>query len=432
MTSIKNNFIQSLFKILQAEQYALLKWLREDLSQLADTSDLDILVSAAVAQKIDLFVRTTESIAKVDKQELAGVTHYFLYFTNKDFLQIDLLFQFVRKGLVYLSTKDVFDNLVIINGIKTYTKEMLFEHVLLFNSLNKSGLPEKYYQYFKNLPATELNSILQSFNNKYGTKHKHLIATTLFNPMLRATILRYLNTLSENSSFNKIINYLAYGWSIWQQLKEKNGQIITFSGVDGAGKSTIIKDTLCLLRGKYRKKVVVLRHRPSLLPIISAWKYGQQKAEQKSVERLPRQGKNNNKISSFLRFSYYYLDYLLGQFYIRVKYLSRGYTVLYDRYYFDFIIDGKRSNINLSPTLPKFLYTFIAKPDLNFFLYADAHTIVKRKQELSIGVINQLTTKYQLLFQDLATRHQGLYINIENTDRQNTLQTVLTHYLKIA
>lgn len=432
MTSAKNNFIQSLFKTLQTEEYALLKWLRMDLSQLADTSDLDILVSSKVAQKIDLFVQTTNGITKVEKQQLAGVTHYYLYFSNGDFLQIDLLFKFVRKGLVYLSTKEVFNNLIVIKGIKTYTTALLFEHVLLFNCLNKGGLPLKYQQFFKELPTSEQNAILDTFNTKYGTNYKHLTTVTLFNPINRRIIIGHLNSLSENSIFNKIINCLTYGWSVWQQLKGENGRIITFSGVDGAGKSTIINDTLCLLGGKYRKKVIVLRHRPSLLPIISAWKYGKQKAEQKSVERLPRQGNNNNKISSFLRFSYYYLDYLLGQFYIRAKYLSRGYTVLYDRYYFDFIIDGKRSNINLSPTLPKFLYTFIAKPDLNFFLYADAHTIVKRKQELSISVINQLTKKYLLLFQDLATRHQGLYINIENIDRQDTLKTVLNHYLKIA
>lgn len=432
MTSAKNNFIQSLFKTLQTEQYALLKWLRMDLSQLADTSDLDILVSTAVAQKIDLFVQTTNSITKVKKQQLAGVTHYYLYFGNGDFLQLDLLFKFVRKGLVYLSTKEVFNNVIIIKGIKTYTTALLFEHVLLFNCLNKSGLPLKYQQFFKKLPTVEQNAILHTFNTKYGTNYTHFAATTLFIPINRRIITRHLNSLPENSIFNKAINCLTYGQAVWQQLKGKNGRIITFSGVDGAGKSTIIEDSLCLLRGKYRKKVIVLRHRPSLLPIISAWKYGKQQAEQKSVERLPRQGNNNSKLSSSFRFSYYYLDYLLGQFYIQAKYLSRGYTVLYDRYYFDFIIDGKRSNINLSPTLPKFLYAFIAKPDLNFFLYADAPTIVKRKQELSISVINQLTTKYQLLFQDLATRHQGLYINIENIDRQDTLQTILNHYLKIA
>lgn len=123
MTPAKNNFIQSLFKILQSEQYALLKWLREDLSQLADTSDLDILVSAEAAQKIDLFVQTTESIIKVEKQELAGVTHYFLYFNNEDFLQIDLLFKFVRKGLVYLSTKEVFNNVIIIKGASFKNKK---------------------------------------------------------------------------------------------------------------------------------------------------------------------------------------------------------------------------------------------------------------------------------------------------------------------
>jgi putative protein kinase ArgK-like GTPase of G3E family len=57
------------------------------------------------------------------------------------------------------------------------------------------------------------------------------------------------------------------------QLKEfagNRGLILTFSGVDGAGKSTILSEFKDRLEKKYRKKVVVIRHRPSILPILSA------------------------------------------------------------------------------------------------------------------------------------------------------------------
>ncbi len=432
MTIEKNYFIQNLFKSLKTEQYVLLKWMGTDLSQLSETSDLDILVTEDVNKKIGIFINDSTLFSKVEKQNFVGVTHYYLYFKNGDFLQVDLLNKFIRKDLVYLSTNEVFENSIEIKGIKTYPSYLLFEHVLLFNILNGSGLSSKYHLYFSKLPYKEQFSILDKFNFKYNTAFKDLTSTTQYNTTHTTTITNYLNSLKENSFYNKLQNKVAYLKGVSSQIREKRGHIITFSGVDGAGKSTIINDILHLLGGKYRKKVVVLRHRPSLLPIISAWKYGKQKAEQKSVERLPRQGSNKNKISSYLRFGYYYIDYLLGQIYIWAKYLVRGYTVVYDRYYFDFIIDGKRSNINMSATLPKFLYNFVAKPDLNFFLYADAATIIKRKQELSPSVITQLTQKYLSLFKDFSKKHQGKYIHIENLDKQNTLQTIINHYLKIA
>ena len=45
--------------------------------------------------------------------------------------------------------------------------------------------------------------------------------------------------------------------------------------------------------------------------------------------------------------------------------------MLYDRYYFDFINDGRRSNINLPARFTQALYAFDNKPKLNLFLYAD-------------------------------------------------------------
>jgi len=405
MTITKNNFIQSLFKSLSAEQYVLLKWTGEDLSQLAETSDLDILITKAVKEKIAFFLQESTVLSKVEKEEFVGVTHYYLYFKNGDFLQVDLLNKFVRKDLIYLTTSEVFENSITIKGIKTYPAYLFFEHTLLFNLLNGSGLSEKYFLHFNKLTQQEQFYILDKFNSKYHTCYKNLANTTRFSATHKIAVTTYLKSLADNSFFNKLKNTLAYVKGICSKISQKRGHIITFSGVDGAGKSTIINDIGYLLGGKYRKKIVVLRHRPSLLPIISAWKYGKKKAEQKS---------------------------LLGQFYIWAKYLVRGYIVVYDRYYFDFIIDGKRSNINMSATLPKFLYAFVAKPDLNFFLYADAATIIKRKQELSSSVITQLTQKYLSLFKDFSKNRKGKYIHIENLNKKNTLQTILHHYLKIA
>lgn len=432
MTLQKNTFIQSLFKSLKNEAYVLLKWLGEDLAYLPEGSDLDILVGPEVAEKIATFIGNFPNIVKSVKKDRAGVTHFYVYFEKGDFLQIDVLFQLVRKQWTYLDTQEVLDNCIDINGIKACPPSLVFKHALLFNYLNNSGLPKKYFQYFSTWTLPQQTQLIQEFNLQYGTNFQDLFATTTFAKIERQSIVRFLSSQSNNKYSQKLRNGLRYLLAVGKQLVGKRGKIITFSGVDGAGKSTIIQDVLYLLGSKYRERVVVLRHRPSLLPILSAWKYGKKKAEQKSMERLPRQGKNNSTIASLFRFSYYFLDYFFGQFYIWYKYLLRGYTVLYDRYYFDFIIDGKRSNINLPAAIPKKLYPFIAKPQLNFFLYADACTILKRKQELSPVAITSLTNQYQTLFQELGDRHEGDYVPIENLDRQNTVQTIINHYLKIA
>jgi thymidylate kinase len=214
-------------------------------------------------------------------------------------------------------------------------------------------------------------------------------------------------------------------------LTENKGIVITFSGVDGAGKSTILENTRRILHDKYRKKVVVLRHRPSLLPILSAWKYGKKNAEQKAANSLPRQGNNDSSAGSFFRFCYYYSDYLLGQFYVNMRYVRRGYTVLYDRYYFDFIVDARRSNIKLPKGMLKWGYHLVLKPEVNIFLYAPADEILKRKQELSRNEIEQLTGDYKELFEDFRNHyHHQQYLSLNNTDLDATMSQIEKHCIE--
>ena len=200
--------------------------------------------------------------------------------------------------------------------------------------------------------------------------------------------------------------------------------------MDGAGKTTLLNDLRQVLEQQAQQKVVVLRHRPSLLPILSAWTKGKQAAESEAAHKLPRQGNNRSQLSSLLRFGYYFADYLLGQGYVWARYTLPGYTVIYDRYYFDFIVDGKRTNLALGEALPKWLYRFVAKPGLNIFLYADPAVIRQRKQELPAADIQFMTGRYRALFGELAQRYRGQYLCLENNDRQLSLSTILKHYAK--
>jgi len=204
----------------------------------------------------------------------------------------------------------------------------------------------------------------------------------------------------------------------------KNIKIITFSGVDGAGKTTILTKVKELIENKYNKKVVVVRHRPSILPILSAIKHGKKEAEKKTMEVLPRTGGNKSKLSSLVRFSYYLTDYIFGQFVLYFKYTRKDTIIIYDRYYFDFINDSRRTNIDLNSKFVKFFYNFVFKPKLNIFLYASPEVILSRKQEMDEKSIVELTDKYKNLFAEFDNKYDQKYLTIENIDIEETMNII--------
>jgi thymidylate kinase len=128
---------------------------------------------------------------------------------------------------------------------------------------------------------------------------------------------------------------------------------------------------------------------------------------------------------SAIRFAYYFLDYFVGQFVVFWRHTMRGEVVIYDRYYFDFIVDPRRTNLRLNPHAVEFLYRWLLKPDLNFFLFASADAILGRKRELPRDVVEELTRRYGQLFNRLQRRSRGpRYHVVENVDLQATLVKV--------
>ena len=419
----RQQFIKQFFSEVQSLDYTLLKFIEGKIENIDAHSDLDILIEPETIPYIKSILNNNDDIESMDVLELSSMHQYFIFFVDGSFLQIDCLFKLIRKQRVYLSNEYIQANTILKDGVKCCNNKSLFEHVMLFHQLNNDGMPEKYSNYFRSLPKEEKERILFGFNEKYhsGFSYASVAAhDSVFKDQLR-NLLKMMpeNAFGENikNSFNYIKETAIKFWT-------QRGKIITFSGVDGAGKSTILEETKQMLEQKFRKKVVVLRHRPSLLPILSSIKHGKKGAEKRAAEKLPRQGQNKSSLSSTIRFSYYYIDYIFGQWYIYFKYILFNYVVLYDRYYFDFIVDGRRSNIQMDSKITKLLYRFVHKPKLNFFLYAPAQIILARKKELSANDIESLTSNYQDLFANFSDKYKQKYLPIKNIDKAETLDFI--------
>lgn len=424
MSQQRKEFIKQLFQQLKTEDYLLLKFTEENLSAIDDHSDLDIFLPNKNWELIRWLVEKDNTITGVKFHLQSFMCQLFVHFSDGGFLQIDCLFELIRKDLIYLTKEDLFSNQKIKAGVKTYSEVTLLEHLILFNQLNYAGVPEKYIRFFSKLPEHKCKEILEKINRKYNLNVTGINQLIKFDDKLRDRLLSYIKNIPCNNFTSRIGNNFSYLSDSIKNLIQQRGFLISFTGVDGAGKSTILEETRLMLSKKFRKKTVVLRHRPSLLPILSSYKYGKANAEKRAATRLPRQGNNKSQFKSFLRFAYYFSDYLIGRSYVFFKYQLRNYIVLYDRYYFDFIVDGKRTNLELDSAIPKWLYRFVQKPKLNFFLYAPVETILSRKKELSPEAITSLTTNYKNLFDDFSKTYPQAYHSIKNIHLEETLDHI--------
>ncbi|MEZ5173677.1 MAG: hypothetical protein R2850_09285 [Bacteroidia bacterium] len=99
----------------------------------------------------------------------------------------------------------------------------------------------------------------------------------------------------------------------------------------------------------------------------------------------------------------------------------------HDDYYFDFINDSKHAfNIRFPKDFSPRFYFLIKKPRFNYFLWAPADVILKRKQELNSDTINSLTSDYIALFERLQNADKSvLYRCIKNIEIGETVAGIM-------
>ena len=420
-------FLEYFFKEMKPYRYALLKFTHTTIDEIPENSDVDMVISRRELDKILKIIKLGKNIERIQLHKKTFAIFIRLLFEDGSYLEIDLLHRFDRKGIQYLDASMVLEEVIFTkSGLKVAYHAYNFEYILLFYLLNDAVVPQKYRDYFSNFNPNDRGGIFIHMTSRYTVNINVLEDLYSLHSRHAKKIKTRIANLPVNKGIRWMYHKLRYAKDLIHDLIHHRGITITFSGVDGAGKSTMINEVNEILKSKFRHRTIVLRHRPSLLPILSSMHHGKKAAEKKTRERLPRQGTNTSVLSSFFRFMYYYNDYLFGQFFVYFKYTLRGYTVLYDRYYFDFIIDSKRSNIVLSRKFMKWGYTFIFKPELNVFLYADPEVIQARKQELNANDISQLTSEYRQLFSELS--HNGKkknYLVLNNVSKEDTLQRVM-------
>lgn len=389
-------FLTSLIKALNINNinYCVLR----NYAQLPVTtgnSDLDILVAKKDVKQFyklldDTLLKSNGAII-IKYGNLTPRVCVLGTYNNSNFgIQLD-----VHEGILPYKVCDIFpvnymlERAVSFNGVKVandndasllaFFKEMFYNKSCKENYFNKAKIAwsANHFEYlneFKTIYSTKvLNNFEQLLSGSYNSetiKNTGLIATRFLTRSLSTKVLIL------KSSINKLYRFL-----------KPPGFTIAILGTDGAGKTTIINELKKPLSKSVHKALFYEHMRPNLIPNI-AQLFGKPKSNIQTTN--PHSSSQSGFFVSLFRLLYYVCDYTFGYWLKIYPILVKKSSIwIFDRYYYDYLIDQKRTRINLPIWIIKALQLLVPKPKLIFCLGAEPSVIHKRKPELPIEEVTR-------------------------------------------
>lgn len=182
---------------------------------------------------------------------------------------------------------------------------------------------------------------------------------------------------------------------------DRYNNLISVHAPDGTGKTTFIQKLGNELGFYYvcsPSDLLSIHHfRPCILPNLGAVGEKTGVMKQDKDFTIPHRAKPVGFLSSFIRMTYYWLDYVIGMPFILRKDAQFDNITIFDRYIYDFLVDPYRTRIKLPYWIRKAFTKLVKQPKIVFVLDADANTIYSRKQELCKEEINRQLMEFRKL-----------------------------------
>jgi thymidylate kinase len=166
----------------------------------------------------------------------------------------------------------------------------------------------------------------------------------------------------------------------------RRGLLVVVLGPDGSGKSTLIKHLVETTRHAFRGNLL-FHWRPGLL-----WQRRQTSDCTDPHGRAP-----HSAFWSVARVLSHLFDYWAGYLFQIRKALASSRLVIFDRYYYDLLVDARRYRYGGPRWLITALKPLVPKPDLVLILDAPEHTLLSRKQEVELSEMRRQRNEYRKL-----------------------------------
>lgn len=386
----------------------------EGLPESNSSKDIDIIIEPGKYKKC--------------KQILLGVlrkakfSHYYIMhyerahcFYGMDYdrnlsIHIDLIEGYANKGYEILGFDELYSNTVYYKSFRVLKPSYDAVMLLLYKIVGVRELKQKYQDKISLIYENEKLEILSILKSVLGSEAFELVQRCLetkdFSEIVSSAKL--IGSSAKNKALKKNALKTFIGWLdfyfekayyiLWCPPKMR--KTIAVEAPDGTGKTTFIENLKVEIAKTYVSEISkskVYHFRPEFLPNLGAAgeKAGVMKQDKDFTN--PHRAKPAGFVSSLIRMTYYWIDYLVGVPIILRKNAQFDKITIFDRYIYDFLVDPFRTRIKLPFWIRKIYSCTVKQPKLVFVLDADADTIYSRKQELTKEEISRQLIEFRKL-----------------------------------
>lgn len=361
-------------------------------------SDIDILISIQDAPNILSILRR---IIDANDIQLASYYHttnpnwFVRLITNHWGVQIDFLGgAHVWQTACYYRPEFLKTSVILHNGIKVLDIRVGYYLDFFKEVIHLGKAKEKYMQGF----ITEYNrnpKRREEIATMFGKATADAIALHLADGTLADSLPQLQKMMQSSIAPGTRTKRMRLFFSKWARLFRRPGYVIAVLGTDGSGKSTIINAITPWLNECFHHGVVYNHLRPNAIPdlgVLLGKKEAPKKGEEPKVNDNPHALKPSGFMGSLVRWGYYMIDYTFG--YLKTVWPhihTKSKVFIFDRYYYDYYIDQRRSRTSLPHWILRLGECFVPKPDLTLCLGGDPKKIYERKPETSLKEVEHQT-----------------------------------------
>lgn len=330
-------------------------------------------------------------------------------------VQIDVFYKgLCFKGVEYYPLSNLKHYVIDYKGVKVLDERVGY-YVDYFKEIVHIGVAkEKYRKAFLTLVDADREKYKKEIRMLYGEEAEALVFSNLcvdglneIGKKLQVLMRKYI--LSGHSWQVFVANMKL----LLRLFHKSPGYVIVVEGTDGSGKSTIINAITPILNECFHNSVIYNHLRPNVIPDLGVLLGKKEKQEADVVNTDPHALKPSGFWGSLVRWGYYMIDYTLG--YMKKVWPAihtKSKVFIFDRYYYDYYIDQKRSRTTLPKSIIRMGECFLPKPDLILCLGGDPQKIYARKPETSL---EEVTRQTEALSEFCRKRKNAVWVDTTQT-----------------
>lgn len=349
-------------------------------------SDVDFIVPPEKLAKIPTLLK--EAAARLGSQLVQVIQHeatcyfYILASPGADgrvtFLQLDAATDYRRNGRIFFRAEEFLNSRKRFKDLWVPSPHLEFAYYLV-KKITKGYMDEHHCSYLSELylqdPQRCEEQTLRFWSPTAAQKLIRAVASNNWDDV-RATLPQLRRDLLQTTARKDPLGVALYWWGELQRAVKRwyqpTGLHVVFLGPDGSGKSTIIAEIEKSLAYGFRRTACA-HLRPYL--------FGSRKGGTLPVTN-PHNKAPYRSLKSIIKLGYFWFDYSVGYlFKVRPK-LVRSTLLLFDRYYYDLLVDPRRYRYGGPVWLARLVARLILRPDMVILLDAPPEVLQERKQEV--------------------------------------------------